>query len=102
MNPDAQENPRLGPARPPFYLDTIDDHYAVKFGIRLYHAAYAPDHVVTVKEFRDLLTSYDHLREMAIRSVPTGQVENPNWPYWPGYFYNSGKPKPAWMFPTFQ
>ena len=101
-NPDPGETPQLGPLAPPFYSDTVDDHFAIQLGVEIYQKAYAPDQVVTLDEFRALMTDYQHLNDMAIQPRPPEPMPNQPWPYYPGYFNNDiNPPRPSRMFPSF-
>ena len=103
LSPDEEENPKLGPKLPPFYMDTADDHYAIELGILLYHQGYASDRQLTADEFSSLLVNYTHLNDMALESIPLEPApNNAAWPYWSGYFNNSqDPPEPNFMFPSF-
>jgi hypothetical protein len=60
----------LGPRRPPFYGDTVDDHYAVKFGIYLYDNYYADDGILTVADLLDAFETYSYADRMAPEEKP--------------------------------
>jgi hypothetical protein len=83
-------------------LDTEDDYYAVDFGSRLYHEAYAPDRMLSVSEFHALLVQYEDLGKMARTTEPIwpGKPDR-NWPYQPGYFNGRSRPWPSPLFPSF-
>jgi hypothetical protein len=60
----------LGPLRPPYYGDTVDDHFAVKFGIYLYDNYYADDGILTVADLLDAFENYGYVDRMAIKERP--------------------------------
>jgi RHS repeat-associated protein len=60
----------LGPPIPPFYGDTVDDHYAVKFGIYLYDNYYTDDGVLTVADLLDAFKNYTYADRMALVEKP--------------------------------
>ena len=65
-----EKDGELGPLGPPYYGDTMDDHFAVKFGIYLYDNYYAEDQDLTYAEFLDALDNYRYLDWMAITEKP--------------------------------
>jgi hypothetical protein len=60
----------LGPTEAPFYGDTEDDHYAVRFGIYLYDNYYKNDKELTKKELLDAFDNYEYADKMALRNKP--------------------------------
>ncbi len=83
-------------------FDTEDDYYAVEFGFRLYHEAYASDKTLTVAEFDSLLVKYENLDKMARKAEPIWPGKpSANWPYQPGYFNGRSRPWPPFLFPSF-
>jgi hypothetical protein len=60
----------LGPIRPPYYGDTVDDHFAVKFGIYLHENYYADDGILTVADLLDALENYPYADRMALVEKP--------------------------------
>ena len=85
-------------------FDTRDDYYAVQFGVELYYNTLGQGRPLTVREFSALLVKYDHLHDMAVRDPPKG-VKQPaaeGWPYQAGRFNGPNRPRPSWLFPSFQ
>jgi hypothetical protein len=60
----------LGPRVPPFFGDTTDDHFAVRFGIYLYENYYAGDDVLTVADLLNALENYSYSDWMAVENAP--------------------------------
>ena len=93
-------NTPLGPR-----IDTTDDYYGIELGIILYNEGFAPDGTITSEEFVDILSTYEHANSLAVMEphVRALSIQNPNWPYSQGYFYNDANPpNPASFFPTFR
>jgi RHS repeat-associated protein len=60
----------LGPLGPPYYGDTMDDHFAVRFGIHLYNNYYAKDRTLTTADLLDAFDNYKYIKWMALEPKP--------------------------------
>lgn len=60
----------LGPIGPPYYGDTMDDHFAIRFGIYLYDNYYAEDGALTTIDLLDAFEAYKYPEWMAVKPKP--------------------------------
>ena len=83
-HPEYHTDP--GPVLPPFYGDTVDDHYAVAIGINLFEQ-YQQSGSLTTSEFTATIDSNPNKHKMSPRNAPSDcQPASGNYPT--DFFYN--------------
>ncbi|MBL8098598.1 MAG: hypothetical protein JNK81_05420 [Anaerolineales bacterium] len=61
---------KLGPCEAPYYCDTVEDHYAVEFGIYMYNEYYENDGSLTIADLKNAMDKFEHSDKLAIVKSP--------------------------------
>ncbi|GEM_PF-5419173 len=87
LDVELRNEGELGPCDAPYYCDTVDDHYAVEFGIYLYNEYYQSDQSLTITDLKNAFDNFEHSDKLAIVESPKNFLPRYN-NYSANRFYN--------------